>query len=319
MPDNTLSTLEKIRIKIRRLTKSPSITQMTDVTIDEYVNTFILYDFPSHLKTFSLRKTLTFYTEPFKDTYEGDEIVPNFNNIYTTIYENIYISGRRATYTQDRDQMFTIYPRTETKALVSTGDGATVALNGTLKSKPVLRNYVMFSSIDANNEGLAVYDDGDGILLGDVDPGGTIDYVTGVYAFTFTVAPGAGEKIYSQTVPYVPSIPTTVLYHHDQFMFRPVPDQPYRVEIEVAQRPTELINDGDMPEISQQWQYIAYGASKKIFEDRMDMESVQNIMAEFKEQELLVNRRTIDQISSQRVATIYSHPLRVRGDFFDND
>jgi len=318
MPDNTLSTLEKIRIKIRRLTKSPSISQIADDTIDDYINTFILYDFPSHLKTFNLRKTLTFYTEPFKDTYEGEDIVPNFNNIYTSIYENIYISGRRATYTQDRDQMFTIYPRTETKAKIGQGNGVTVAYAGTLKSNPVLRNYVMFSSIDANNDGLAVYDDGDGNLIGDAVVG-AINYVTGAYAFTLTSAPANGETVYSQTVPYVPSIPTTVLYHHDQFMFRPVPDQPYRVEVEVAQRPTELINDGDMPEISQQWQYIAYGAAKKIFEDRMDMESVQKIMSEFKEQELLVNRRTIDQISSQRVATIYSHPLRVRGDLFDNN
>ena len=61
-----------------------------------------------------------------------------------------------------------------------------------------------------------------------------------------------------------------------------------------------------MPELSEYWQYIAYGAAKKIFEDRMDQESVQLIMPEFKEQETLIQRRTIDQQSNERSATIYT-------------
>jgi len=64
MPDSTLSTLEQIRIKVRRLTRSPSTSQITDASINDYINTFILYDFPEHLKTSYLRKTFTFYTEP---------------------------------------------------------------------------------------------------------------------------------------------------------------------------------------------------------------------------------------------------------------
>jgi len=55
-----------------------------------------------------------------------------------------------------------------------------------------------------------------------------------------------------------------------------------------------------MPEISEWWQYIAYGAAKKVFEDRMDLESVQLIEPEFREQETLVLRRTIVQQSNKR-------------------
>jgi hypothetical protein len=40
------STLGAIRTKVRRLTRSPNTAQITDNQIDEYVNTFILYDFP---------------------------------------------------------------------------------------------------------------------------------------------------------------------------------------------------------------------------------------------------------------------------------
>jgi len=311
MPDNTLSTLEQIRIKIRRLTRSPSISQITDATIDDYINTFVLYDFPAHLKTFRLRETLTFYTEPYIDTYSGDNIVNNFDNIYTVLYENVYIAGRRASFYQDMGDFFSVYPKTESKVQIGAGDGLPLPVAGTLTSIPVLRNSVSFTSIDVNNAGIQANDDGAGALEGDVLAGGTIDYVTGVYAFTFPVGPAADAPIYSHTVTYEPGLPTAVLYHGNTLTFRQVPDQPYRVEIEVAVRPSELLDDGTMPmpELSQWWQYIAYGGAKKIFEDRMDVESVQKIMPEFKQQEILVNRRTIDQQSKQRTATIYTDVL----------
>ena len=42
------STLNAIRIKIRRITRSPSPSQISDATIDEYVNTFIHYFYIIH-------------------------------------------------------------------------------------------------------------------------------------------------------------------------------------------------------------------------------------------------------------------------------
>ena len=80
-------------------------------------------------------------------------------------------------------------------------------------------------------------------------------------------------------------------------------------------RPTELLLVGQSPELEQWWQYIAYGASKKVFEDRMDMQSVQMIMPEFNKQERLVLRRTIVQQTNERVATIYTE----QGDFNSDD
>jgi hypothetical protein len=76
--------------------------------------------------------------------------------------------------------------------------------------------------------------------------------------------------------------------------------------MEVYVRPLELLAAGQSPELEEWWQYISYGCAKKIFEDRMDLESVQMIMPEFKKQENLINRRTIVQQTSQRVATIYT-------------
>jgi len=310
------STLDAIRTKVRRLTRSPSEAQISTGDIDEYINTFVLYDFPETLRLFSLRTTLTFYTSPYIDTYEtsttvGDPLY-NFKNAYITVHEPVYVAGRQAFLSQSREQFYGIYPLTNSLQNVETGDGVTTLFAGTLTSVPVLRNNVVFSSIDLNGEKLAAYDDGDGTFDG--DGVGTIDYETGAWTMTFTTAPGNGETIQAQTIPYSASIPTAVLFYDNKFTMRPVPDRPYSVRIEVYKRPTELLLAGDSPELEQWWQYIAYGAAKKVFEDRSDMDSVQNIMPALKEQELLVLHRTIVMQSKERVATIYTEGLGNRSD-----
>jgi len=62
----------------------------------------------------------------------------------------------------------------------------------------------------------------------------------------------------------------------------------------------------DIPQIAQWWQYIAYGASKKVFEDRFDFDSVQQIMPEFKQQEAFVLSTTACQQVNERTVTIYT-------------
>lgn len=304
------STLAAIRTKVRRLTRSPSSSQITDAQIDEYVNTFILFDMPEHLRLFSLRTNFTFYTEPYIDTYENEPTdmtspLYNFINKYITFNEPVFVAGYEVKLSQSQEEFYGYYPKVESIQSIGTnGDGVTTAFAGTLSSQPILRNQVLFSSITSTNTGLALYDDGAGALTGDGT--GTIDYVTGAYTLAFSTAPAAGEQITSQTFPYVASRPFSILYFDDKFVMRPIPDVPYRVEIEAYIRPTELALASDTPELRQWWQYVAYGASKKVFEDRMDLDSVQLILPEFMKQELLVQRRTIVQQMNQRSATIYT-------------
>jgi hypothetical protein len=137
-----------------------------------------------------------------------------------------------------------------------------------------------------------------------------INYVTGAYHITFSNAPASGYAINSQTVPVNPTIPQALLFYDGQFIVRPVPDQPYRVDMEVYIQPTELLSSGQRPELEEWWQLIAWNASKKIFEDRMDYDSINMILPSLKEQEALVLRRTIVQQTTQRVATIYSEQGR---------
>jgi len=130
-----------------------------------------------------------------------------------------------------------------------------------------------------------------------------------VFTITFNTAPATAAPINSQTVPSTMGLPNAMSYYSNKFTIRPVPDQPYRVNFEVYQRPTALLENSQSPELEEYWQFIVYGTAKKIFEDRMDMDSVQLIMPEFKQQEALCMRRTIVQYSNDRTATIYSEQV----------
>jgi len=309
------STLAAIRKKVRRITRSPSEQQLSNAEIDEYVNTFILYDFPQELRLFSLRKTLTFYTQPNIESYATNAVagypLSNFKNVYTAVHNPVYVAGYKTSLSQSEEEFYGAYPFVNAIKEEATGDGITVAFTGTLSSVPVIPNHVVFNSIDASNDGIELHDDGAGVLDG--DGFGTIDYITGAYTLNFTLIPAASQSINSLTVPYVASRPTSLLYFNNEFVVRPVPDQVYPIQVEVEVRPTELFNDPvAIPELEQWWQYIAYGAAKKVFEDRADLDSVQEIMPEFKKQELFVLRRTITLQAKERSATIYNTGWKLR-------
>lgn len=301
-----VATLQAIRDKVRKLTRSPSVNQLTDATLDEYVNTFISYDFPETLRLFSLHRSVVFYLEPNIDTYTVDAVLNNIN-AYTTFNPPLYIGGFKAHYSQSEEEFYNIYPfNNSIKNTSLTGDGVAVAFSGTLPSIPVLRGEVTFTSKDSNNDGLVLSDSSsDGLLSGDGT--GTIDYITGAFTLNFNAAPASAEPIVSQVVPYASSRPTSMLFFEDKFVFRPVPDQVYKVQLEAFVTPTELLSASSEPELQEWWQYIAYGAAKKVLEDRMDLETVQMITPEFKRQERMILRRTIVQQTNQRTSTIYSN------------
>jgi hypothetical protein len=316
MSDSTLSTLDNIRIKTRRLVRCPSVNQLSDADLDSYINTFVLYDFPAHLRLSSLKENLTFFTMPGVDAYATTTVpitdpLYNFKNKFMNIEPPVYISGYQAFFTQSQEQFYAIYPKVNSQMTVDTGDGITATFTGVLPSlTPLLRNNLMFTAKDIAGDSMVLVDDGLGHI---VEPNGvptlplsTFNYTTNAYNISFPFSPGAGQNIILQSVPVVLNRPQAIMYFDDTFYVRPVPDMAYRIDLQVNVRPTELLNATQQPELAQWWQYIAYGASKKIFEDRNDMDSVQQIMPEFKNQETLIQRKTIAQQGTERTATIYT-------------
>jgi hypothetical protein len=341
------TTLQTIQTKVRRLTRSPSESQLTTADLQQYINTFVVYDFPEHLRTFNLRQTYTFVCNPFQDEYPTDvdsfagvttNPLYDFQNKYISVHPPFYIAGYQAFYTQSREQFYGIYPFTNSiQATSLTGNGITQSFSGNLQvllgavggGAVLLKNNVLFSSIDANGNGLALADvpltslvTGNQTTEGnlyvpqtqpaippttaDFDANNYINYVTGDFVITFPTPPAANAPINIQSVPSIVALPQAVLYYNNTFFLRPVPDQPYNINLEVYARPTYLMETTSNPQLNEWFQYIAYGAAKKIFEDRMDMDSVQMIMPEYKKQETLCLRRTLVQYANERTATIYT-------------
>lgn len=322
---DTLSELTKIINKVRLLTRSPSENQISTAQITDYINTFVLYDFPQQLRTFPLRKNLTFYTQPYEEVYSentvnsGDPLY-NFSNKYLDIHPPVYVSGNEVFFTQSEDQFYRLYPKITNQILLGSGDGMTVSYSGTLTGVPIMRNTVIFSSIDAMGLGITGVDypmtdptTGNPLKTGYIvnpanssDIYGTINYITGVYNLVFSTAPAASQPIYVQSVQYQVNVPQAVLYFDRKFVLRPVPDKAYAIQVDVMQRPSELLSSNSIPELAAWSQFIAYGAAKKVFEDRMDLESVQLIMPEFRNQREFCISTTYSQQKNERSSTIYT-------------
>jgi hypothetical protein len=316
------STLQAIYIKIRQLTRSPSESMLSTPDMDQQINTFVLYDFPEHLRLFALKTTFSFFTQPNIDTYapsnDINDPLYNFNQIYTSFEPPVYIAGYEVSYAQSREGFYRAFPIVNSISNTQlTGDGLTTVFNGFLQQIPVLQKQVVFTAKDINNVGLVLYDDGLGNLLSPqgvlLQFYGSINYLTGQFNLQFPSPPAAQQPIISQTYSYTPGRPTMMLYYDTMFTLRPVPDISYKVTLNAYIRPTQLLQFNQSPQLEQWWQYIAYGAAKKVFENRMDLESVALIMPEYKKQESLVLRATIQQQSNQRVPTIYTVNTQTSG------
>jgi len=316
------STLATIQQKVRRLTRSPSQATLSDDDLNQYINTFLLYDFPQHLRTYNLRSTFTFYTQPNVDTYKSQDTDPtdvfyNFKNKIIAVHPTAYIAGIPALFTQWRDVFYGYYPQyMSIFNQVATADGSTGPFTGTLTATPMLQNDVIFSTVGPNNEALTVIDypqNNETGLLGypnqtptNISNFGSINYITGAFSVSFPSATTAGNPITAETLPYQAGKSIAILWYDQQFTLRPVPDKVYSVQLEVDILPTELLQTTDVPQIDQWWQYIAYGAAKKVFEDRSDLDSVALILPEFLKQEQLVLRATLTTQANERTVTIYT-------------
>jgi len=315
-----LSTLERIRTKVRRLTASPSANQLSDSEIDDQVNNFYFFDLPEELRLWNLREEYNFYTDPNVDAY------PFPRNHYINMYQPIYIAGYQSFFSQEREQFFRIYPQLEFSEDVATGDGVTTAYTFTVSNTPVMRGYqylpdaTIFSRFfvsytDASGNSVIARDDGAGGFVdedGSTVLTGTLDYETGVVTgLTFLAAPPSGATIVAQYVAYQASRPQALLYYSSTMFLRPVPDKAYKVAFDVLKQPTFLLQNDSNPALQEWWQILAFGCAKRVLEERQDMTSLANIIPMYKAEEAKILRRTTQQLAQERTATIFTEQCQL--------
>lgn len=344
--DQNLSSLTQITQKIRLLTSSIQNSQLTDQAIQNYINQFLLYDFSEHLRHVKFKRNFTFYTQPYVDRYvnltdDSDASNPlyNFKNTYITFNPPLFIAGQEGQWVQSEQDFYNMYPVISSITSIGTlGNGSETIYSGVIPTSSVPASYnpvtgisalilkgsVLFESQDMNGLGLSLIDypqANNNIIaplapvgfVGDLSayPYGQINYITGAFNLDFAIVgiPAANAPINSQVKLTQPAMPQSVLFYGGEFRVMPVPDQVYPITMEGFIRPTALLAMGQLPELSEFWEYIAYGSSKKVFEDRRDFEGVQGILPEFTKQQNLIQRRTIVQNSNQRSSTLYAQQL----------
>lgn len=336
------STLSTIRTKVRRLTGRPSSQQITDAQIDEYVNTFYQYDLPESLRVFSNNGTFKFMTIPNVDQYNmltATPASPAFNaltvdfdgsahqaqDVYYNLQPPLYIDGYQGFYSQSREQFFRIYAALGDINSSVLGDGTIGPYTITLPNVPILQNSMTVGAVDSTNAGVRAVDaptdrsTGTWLLSNSTTAlTGTINYLTGAVSVTFANSIPTGNEITFTFTPYQANRPQAVLFYDNIITLRPVPDKPYPVEFNAFLTPAALLSSTQNPLIKQWWQYLAYGAAKKIFEDSQDPEGIDQIMKGLKEQENLVLHRHIVQQTNERTATIYTEMVSFPYGNFNN-
>lgn len=307
------TTIVAMRTKVRRLTGSPSPTQLSDDIIDQAINTYYNQDLPSSLKVDQIRTVLELFTSPNIDRYSVDL------NVYQGITDPVYIEGRQSCLFVDRGIFYARWPQQTTKFLAGTGDGANLIFSFTIAGAPIVRGTVTIGSVTASNAAIQAKDDSLGNIVQSGVTIGTINYLTGLVSITFLGAPGApaaNGSVYAWSELYSPSRPIDVLFWKDEIILRPIPDDVYRVEIEAIESPTEFTLNTDSPILKQWWQLIALGAAIKILQDRQDIEGLENVLPWFEEQKGLALERQANEQIGVANETIYSSNSYGYGDYW---
>lgn len=335
-----LVSLAQMENTVRRMTARYTEQQMPTSQIDTYINLAYTLHFPEQFKNTKLTKPYVFNTIPNVDTYDfvyesglvndaaGNGIPGNIQ-----ISPPVYCQGYLLSYYQDKTQFYNRYPKLSVNQIIGTCNGiAGFNYSGTIPPFPFLRAQldifgnvtepaVIISTFDNSGFYYAITDQpispgnsNTGDLIDDAgNQVGTINYLTGAYEFTPApdsngnpVALPVNDILYGSVVPYQPSRPIAALFYNQQIVLRPVPSQVFQIEFQISQQPTQLVQSGDAPELDEWYLFICALAAELIYVDFPDPEAMQQLQITLDKQRLIAQRRTLRQMSSQRVQTIFS-------------
>ena len=247
---------------------------------------------PFELKEQIQNQFLQFKTTPGVNVY-------SFPEGYFTDSPGAYADGFPLIFYQDPDIFYQDWPLQYAVDNIATGDGVTVVFSGGLQNPPIIQGSLFITSDDATGFQQVVQDQGNGTLTGNGT--GTINYLTGAYTVSFSVAPAASAVIYAKYQGYSGNRPQGVLFFQNQFTFMPVPDQAYAIQMQGFIQPT-LLDDVINPIPTQpEWgQLLAYGAALDIFTDSGETENYDRYYPMFKRFENVALGRTIQQYTAEQ-------------------
>jgi hypothetical protein len=141
-----------------------------------------------------------------------------------------------------------------------------------------------------------------------------INYLTGeVSNLIFPGVVPDGANITAQCYFFQSGLPRSILYYNNTLVLRSPPDKPYVVELDAYLTPAAYLSSAAAVTFGYMCEYIARGAARKILADTGDMEQFNFYEPLFKEQEMLVWKRSQRQFTATRTPTIFSGPTLQTG------
>ena len=134
----------------------------------------------------------------------------------------------------------------------------------------------------------------------------TINYLTGDVNVTFGAGVPSGVNINAQVYFFQTGLPRSILFYNNTLTLRAPPSQQYLVELDAYLSPSAFLSTSQALPFGYMAEYIARGAARKILSDTGDVEQFMFYEPLFKEQELLVWKRSQRQWTATRTETIYS-------------
>lgn len=134
----------------------------------------------------------------------------------------------------------------------------------------------------------------------------TVNYNTGVVNVTMPSAVPSGVPIQAQCYFFEQGIPRSILFFNNTITIRPPPNTQYLIEMDAYLTPAAFLSTSQALPFAYMSEYIARGAARKILSDTGDIEQFQFYEPLFREQELLVWKRSQRINTSTRTPTIYS-------------
>lgn len=200
-------------------------------------------------------------------------------------------------------------------------------INPAIPSTSILAG-VYITSIDENGNNVVVSDSGQfyptnvncGLLMtpgpapfgNQPLPGGytatinTVNYLIGIANVTFPVVIPEGMNINAQCYFFQTGLPRAVLYYNNIITLRSPPAQQYLVELDAYLSPCAFFSTAAAIPFGYMSEYLARGAARKMLADTGDIEQFQFQEQFFREQEMLVWKRSQRQFTATRTQTIYS-------------
>ena len=254
----------------------------------------------------------------------------SFYNIwpnYIQSLNNSFVGNGGTTYTLSTPYFPALAGHVDITGIIAAGSAIDPIVSNTLNTAvPKTSTYpaVFITTQDANNNTIVVSDSGQfliasgvsgnmqlGMLTGSVTGGyntttNVINYTTGQINVTFAEAIPVGTPINIQSYYVQQGIPRAILFYNNTLVIRPPCDVSYLIELETYLTPAAFLSTAQSVPFAYMSEYIARGAARKILADTGDIEQFQFYEPLFREQEILVWKRSQRIKTAERTPTIFS-------------